>query len=103
MAKLVVTSAANADVGEIYEYLLAEAGLLTAMKYRRQLAELFNHLALYPESCPRRPRLSAQTRVGIVSPYLVLYRYAEAGDTVFIQRIVHGRRRITRKSLRETN
>jgi plasmid stabilization system protein ParE len=35
-----------------------------------------------------------------VFPYLVIYRYSKGDDTVSIIRILHGRRKITRKILR---
>jgi toxin ParE1/3/4 len=35
----------------------------------------------------------------LVLPYVVFYRHVEGDDTVSIIRIVHGRRRLTRKLL----
>ena len=101
MAKVVIAASASADVSEIYEYLAIEAGFSTAEKYRQGFAELYRHLALYPESCPLRPRIGRQTLVGVVSPYIVLYRYSPIEDAVLIQRVVHGSRRVTGKLLRK--
>ena len=44
--------------------------------------------------------LYARIRVGIASPYIVIYSHMEADDTVRVLRIVHGSRRITGKLLR---
>ena len=44
----------------------------------------------------RRVPPRAGVRIGIVPPYIVIYRYTEDNDIVTILRIVHGRRNITR-------
>ncbi len=44
---------------------------------------------------PRGPLV----RIGIVLPYNIIYEYIKADDTETIMRIVHGRRRITRRML----
>ncbi len=101
MAKVMITSTADADVEEILDYLADDAGISTITKYAQGFDEPYEHLALYPESCPRRPRLDPAARTAIVSPYVVLYTYTMADDTVTIVRVVHGHRRITRKLFRE--
>jgi len=101
VARIIITPKAGADLQEIYAYLAAEAGVATAARYRQRFDELYRHLALYPESCPRRPKLNPTARIGIVSPYVVLYAHPTADDTATIVRVVHGSRRITRKLLRE--
>lgn len=101
MAQIAITPAASANLQEIYAYLTSEAGIGTAIKYRQRFDALYRHLVLYPESCPRRPKLDPAARLGIVSPYVVLYTYAPANDTVSIVRVLHGHRRITRKLFRE--
>jgi toxin ParE1/3/4 len=50
-----------------------------------------------PIAVHRAPALGPNVRIGVVSPYIVIYRHAE--DTVNVLRIVHGRRRITDKLL----
>jgi toxin ParE1/3/4 len=45
--------------------------------------------------------LGSNIRIGIVSPYIVIYRHSEGDDTVTLLRIVHGRRKITGKMLAE--
>jgi toxin ParE1/3/4 len=41
--------------------------------------------------------LGKDIRIGIVLPYIVIYRHHEADDIVTVLRIVHGRRNITSK------
>ncbi len=101
MASIIVSPSADADMGEILEDLAKKSGARTAAKYDQRFDDLYNHLSLYPERCPRRPKVAAQTRIGIVLPYVVLYRYSKSDDAVVIQRIVHGHRRLTGKLLRE--
>ncbi|MGZ3305308.1 MAG: type II toxin-antitoxin system RelE/ParE family toxin [Asticcacaulis sp.] len=96
-----MTPTADAEVVKILNYLADEAGLATMAKYAQSLDALYEHISNYPESCPRRPRLDPEARIGIVSPYVVLYTYSEAYDTATIIRVVHGARRITRKLLRQ--
>ncbi|PPQ37434.1 type II toxin-antitoxin system RelE/ParE family toxin [Rhodopila globiformis] len=49
----------------------------------------------------RRGRpLGKDVRIGIVDPYIVLYRHTMTIDAVTVLRIVHGRRRITKALLR---
>ncbi len=43
--------------------------------------------------------LGRLVRIAIVSPYNIIHEYIEADDAVTIMRIVHGRRRITRRML----
>ena len=44
-----------------------------------------------------RPALGKDIRIGIVLPYIVIYRRREADDTVTVLRVVHGHRNITTK------
>ncbi len=101
MARVLIAATADEDVSEILTYLAAEAGMRVAAAYLERFDALYDHLAAYPQSGAPRPRLGQQIRIGIVSPYIVVYRYAKADDTVFIQRVLHGRRRITGKLLRK--
>ena len=74
-----------------------DAGYLVADRYSADLESLYERLADYPDSCQARPELGAHVRVGLVHPYLVVYRHPKGSDTVGIVRILHGSRRITRK------
>jgi len=94
------SSQADADIDSIFVYLTARAGRRVAADYVRSLELLYDRLADHPASSPRRPALGRDIRIGIVSPFVVIYRHGEGDDTVTVLRVVHGRRDITRKLLR---
>lgn len=100
MAQVVFTEAADADAAFIFEDLYTKAGKPTVVKYRALFKKLYDNLADFPDSGPPRPKIGTRIRIGIVSPYVVIYRHTEADDTVNILRVVHGRRKITGKLLR---
>jgi toxin ParE1/3/4 len=102
MARVVIASSADADFAEILVDLAAKAGWRTASKYNELFEKLYDRLADYPQSGPPRPALGQSIRIGVVTPYVVIYRN-EDDNTVTVLRIVHGRRRITGKMLRETS
>jgi len=101
MARLVLASSADADYAEIINDLAAKAGWRTAAKYDELFEELFDRLTDHPHSGAPRPAFGQNIRIGIVMPYIVLYRNDDDGNTVTVLRIVHGRRRITAQMLRE--
>jgi toxin ParE1/3/4 len=102
MARVVITASADADSAAILDYLNVKAGQPTVVKYRALFRRLYDRLADHPDSGAPRPALGPSIRIGVVSPYIVIYRHVEAADIVTILRIVHGRRRITGKLLRES-
>ncbi len=99
MPRVVITDPADADSTEIIRDLTAKAGELVADRYEAEFDALYQRLATFPESGSPRPALGRLVRIGLVSPYNVIYEYVEAGDAVTIMRIVHGRHRITRRML----
>jgi len=99
MARIIVTDTASADQAAILNDLHAKAGLRTATRFRSLFAALYDRLTDHPDGCPRRPALGSDIRIGIVSPYIVIYRHIESDDTVTVLRIVHGHRKITGKLL----
>jgi toxin ParE1/3/4 len=99
MARIVIAASADADAAAILDDLDTRAGHLTAIKYRALFGKLYGRLADHPDSGPPRPALGPNIRIGVVSPYIVIYRHTEAAATVTALRIVHGRRRITGKLL----
>jgi toxin ParE1/3/4 len=94
MARVVVTSAADADTCEIQTYLARNAGAVVASRYTMLFERLYERLAEYPDSGALRPALGHNIRVGVVAPFIVMYRHERDADTVTVLRIVHGRRRI---------
>lgn len=97
MARIIVTSCADADTAAIQKDLAKSAGLGVATKYTAAFERLYDRLAEHPASGPPRPSLGRGIRIAIVLPYVVIYRYDPAADLVTVLRIVHGRRNITAK------
>src|SRR5580692_2083002 len=100
MARLVIASSADADFAEIITDLATKAGWRTAAKYEELFENLYDRLADHPRSGAPRPAFGQNIRIGIVPPYIVIYRNEDDG-TVTVLRIVHGRRRITGRMLRD--
>jgi toxin ParE1/3/4 len=100
MTVIVVSSAADHDIASIIENLATKAGKRTAEKYADLFDMVYKRLALFPGSGPRRARLGSLTRIAVVSPYVMFYDYDSGTDTVVVLRILHGRRRITRRIVR---
>ena len=101
MARIVVTETADRDVDEIVTYLAEQAGARVAEKYLDLFDGVYARLALLPGSGPPRPHLGQLTRISVVSPYVVIYDWDAANDCVTVLRVVHGRRRITRRLVRQ--
>lgn len=100
MARVVVTPAADLDAAQIVDFLAAHAGVGVAAKYNDAFERLYDHWANFPDSGAPRARLGADIRVGVVSPYVVIYRHTVAEGVVRVLRIVHAKRRITGTMLR---
>ncbi len=99
MTRFVIAAIADADRAEIIEELAAKAGAFTARKYDDRFEQLYDRLELYPQSCPLRPVLGHEIRLGVVTPFVIIYRYAEIDDTVTVLRLIDGRRDISKKLL----
>jgi toxin ParE1/3/4 len=99
MARVVVSLLAQSDTRYILSGLAAVAGLGVASKYAAEFEALYERLTVHPESGPSRSAIGQYVRIGVVSPYVLIYEYDHASDVVTIFRIVHGRRRITGKLL----
>ena len=93
MTRVVVSARANDDLAEILQYLTAEAGPRVARDYRERFRTFYRLVGDHPDIGPARSRLGQGIRIGVVDPYLAIYRRDRDGVTVL--RIVHGRRRIT--------
>jgi toxin ParE1/3/4 len=99
MARLIVSLLAQSDTSYIAHDLTFKAGHAVAARYLDSFDKLYARLVDYPRSGPSRPMLGPHIRIGVVSPYIVIYEYDVPTDLVTILRIVHGRRRITGKML----
>jgi toxin ParE1/3/4 len=103
MARVIVTDEASFDEAGILNDLSTKAGLPTVVKFRGLFRSLYDRLAAHPAIGAPRAALGRNIRIGIASPYIVIYRHTEDDDTVTVLRVVHGRRRITGKLLSETS
>ena len=101
MARVAITASADADTASILADLAAKAGANVAARYDADFDALYRRLEQFPESGSPRPALGRLVRIGVVSPYNVIHEYVEADDAVTILRIVHGRRRFTRRMLNQ--
>ena len=98
MARVVFTASADADSASILVDLNTKAGKPAVVRYLALFRKFYEHLADFPDSGAQR-NVGPTIRIGIVSPYIVIYRYMEADSTVMVLRIVHGCRKITGKLL----
>ena len=62
--------------------------------------KLYEHLTDFPDSGAPRDKLGQKIRIGIVAPYIVIYKHVEADNTVIVLRILHRSRDVTDKILR---
>ena len=102
MARILIAASADADYAAIIADLAAKAGWQTATRYDSLFERLYDRLAAHPDSGAPRPTLGRNIRIGIVAPYIIIYRNDHDQDTVTILRIVHGRRRISGQMLGST-
>jgi toxin ParE1/3/4 len=100
MTRLVVTAEAEIDLNEILDYLDREASAIVAEDYGRKFRLYIERLVDSPGIGSPRPALGADTRTGIVWPYILIYDYTLAEDTLTLLRVLHGRRHITRRLVR---
>jgi plasmid stabilization system protein ParE len=99
VARVAVTSPADADIAGMIDYLAESAGDFIAARYVRAFEAMFDRLAGHPESGALRPALGEHVRIGVVWPYIAIYEYVAAEDIVYVLRIVHGRRKIAAATL----
>ena len=99
MARLIITASADSDTASILDDLADKAGVSVAARYNADFDALYRRLERFPESGSLRPALGRFVRIGLVSPYTIIHEYIASDDALTILRIVHGRRRITRRML----
>jgi plasmid stabilization system protein ParE len=100
MTRLVVTADAEADINDVLDYLRKEAGARVAISYGRKFATIIERLVESPGIGAPRPTLGPDVRIGIVPPYVLIYAFTAADDTLTLLRVVHGKRNITRRLIR---
>ena len=97
MTRLIVAREAETDRDAILDYLEREAGIRTAAAYGERFAASIERLLDFPALGTPRPALGVDARVIIVYPYILIYDFSEASDTITLLRMLHGRRNITRR------
>ena len=101
MIEVSVAPQARADIARIVEYLAAVASPATASQWNNRFWSTIDSIADFPGSGALRPRLGRDVRFKLVYPYLVIYLYERDAVVAHVLRVLHGRRRITRRLLRE--
>lgn len=99
MPLLELSFAAQGDLEEVLDMLAIEAGTAVEADFARRFDLLFDVIADFPGIGAPRPQYGADIRMSVVYPYVVLYRTSL--QRTLVLRILHGRRRITRKLVRE--
>lgn len=92
MARIVVTSTADADAAHIFKTLAEKAGKIVAIRYDAHFDRVYDRLATHPGSGASRSRLGPRIRICVVW-------HLESEDVVTIMRVIDGRRKITRSTL----
>lgn len=94
--KLVITNAANADLDEIIIYICTElANPVAAVNLLSDIENCYSLLELSPKMyalCDNERLKSKSYRKAVINDYVMLYRYDESNQTVYILRFFYGRR-----------
>jgi toxin ParE1/3/4 len=101
VARVVITASADADTADIIDDLTDKAGANVTARYDADFDAFYRRLERFPESGAPRRKSGPTVRIGVVFPYVVFYRYVKADDAVLVLRVLHGRRKITRRMLRQ--
>jgi toxin ParE1/3/4 len=88
---------ADADIVAMTEYF-AQFSTDYGLELKRKITSRLEVLAAFPYLGTPRPRLHPNLRQTCVESYLIFY-FPKA-DGIVVVRIIHGRRKITRKMLR---
>ena len=99
MTRLAITPEARADFNDIISGLYVEAGSAVAMRFSTSFDGAFVRLTEFPRIGAPRPKFGPTVRIWTIEPYVIFYRYTDTSDTVLVLRILHGRRKLTRKML----
>ena len=98
MAQLRFAPAAARDLRKITEDIVAAKGQPVAVAFIGRLRRSLEGLVDFPHMGRRRAGFGPGVRSWAFAPYVAFYR--QSGDDIEIIRIIHGRRRITRRLLR---
>jgi toxin ParE1/3/4 len=88
--RLDIKAAARAELAQIYDYSVAEFGLLVAETYMAGLRGAFDRLLEFPLIGPVFPDIEPEVRVFLQRSHRIFYRIE--GDIVLIVRVLHKHR-----------
>ncbi len=100
MTQVIISPRAAADLDDVSAYLAGRGGWQLVEKYDGLFEAVYRRLEMWPASGPARTKFGTLARIAPVPPYVVIYDWHAATDTVTIVRVVRGSRRITRKLVR---
>jgi toxin ParE1/3/4 len=100
MTRLVITEPAALDIEAIGQDLALKAGNATASRYLGQIQKVCDRFVRFPSSGAPCSKYGKGTRMGYVRPYVIFYRYDIANDVIFVVRVLHSKRNITRALFR---
>ena len=98
---VIVAPRARGDLFSIVRHLAKVAGPEIAGRWDDKFWEGIDRLRDFPGVGTRRPRLGRDVWMIVVAPYLIFYRHSACEPLVIILRVLHGRRRISRKLVQE--
>lgn len=90
-----ITQSAERDLEGIVDHLAGVRGTDFALSYLADLRQRVDTLQEFPRRYRVRRNFGRGVRVLVERPYLIIYRVET--DTVNIMRVLHGRRRITKR------
>jgi len=94
MTEIVWTNQAQADLGEIYDYI-ATKDPQAALKLIEDIEQRVEQLKIFPESGRKVPELTKAPhtyRELIIKNYRVIYRYS--GEKVYVLHVRHAKQRL---------
>lgn len=102
MARLPVlwSPRARTDLLKILGDIADGSGAHVAAAWNDRIWQRLELVAEHPGSGALRPRLGKSIRISVVKPYVIIYGHDER--EVRVMRILHGRRRLTRKLVADT-
>jgi toxin ParE1/3/4 len=95
MTPVELSPRAKLDLFDITIHLSNAAGIVVAEMYSARFKSHLARLAEFPAIGTPRSRLGKNVRMLVEHPYLLLYSFD--GAAVRVLRVLHGRRRMTRK------
>ena len=99
MARILFSAQFWLDFDAVIRELAEAAGEPVARKYNLDIRRSVRQLADNPGIGAPRGKLGRGIRMLVVAPFLILYEGAPKAKSVTVLRILHGRRRITRRTI----